>query len=428
MNRVLVGTVACVAFLAPLSLEAEMCTLDQVPAATLLVPYFEVDTVASNGVNTLISLHNATSEPVLTNVVFWTDYSLHTIEFPIYLTGYDVARLDLRDLFQNGNIPITADLQSDTNDDISPAGFSAWDRSFDNCEQFFPFLNNPVITASSLNRLVKGHTGKPISDNVDLCLGSDQGDNIARGYITMDSVNRCTVDRPGDAGYFDGPAPIANAKNVLWGDFRIVDEANDFNFTESLVHIEADLLFDSSSTDSGYTFYGRYTKALGGVDHREPLGTVWGARYRNAAPSDGTDFIVWRDSTSGLTPPSVGCGEAPDWFPMNEQQVRCWNEEEDMVSVCGADAVGGNDPACFPLETQRVATESLNLPFTSGWCELDLGTDDSFNGDVDFPAPGSTLAQSYVFAVARASGLFELSMPGLQIGHACDALTPEAGQ
>ncbi|HEX3128548.1 MAG TPA: hypothetical protein VH394_14550, partial [Thermoanaerobaculia bacterium] len=36
-------------------------TIDAVPAATLLVPYFEVDIANANGINTLFSINNASA-------------------------------------------------------------------------------------------------------------------------------------------------------------------------------------------------------------------------------------------------------------------------------------------------------------------------------------------------------------------------------
>ena len=44
---------------------AELCTIDAVPAATLLLPYFEVDLEANpgKGVDTLFSINNASATP-----------------------------------------------------------------------------------------------------------------------------------------------------------------------------------------------------------------------------------------------------------------------------------------------------------------------------------------------------------------------------
>ncbi|MFL6200658.1 MAG: hypothetical protein ACJ76J_15900, partial [Thermoanaerobaculia bacterium] len=40
-------------------------TVDDVPAATLLLPYFEVDLNSTEGVNTLFSVNNASATAVL---------------------------------------------------------------------------------------------------------------------------------------------------------------------------------------------------------------------------------------------------------------------------------------------------------------------------------------------------------------------------
>ena len=83
---------------------AELCTIDAVPAATLLVPYFEVNLDDANGVTTLFSINNASAAPTIAHVIFWTDWSFPTVDFDIFLTGYDVVGVNVRDVF-NGNIP-----------------------------------------------------------------------------------------------------------------------------------------------------------------------------------------------------------------------------------------------------------------------------------------------------------------------------------
>src|SRR5262245_54961643 len=76
---------------------AEIGTIDEVPAATLLVPYFEVDLVNANGITTLFSINNATSTAAVAHVTFWTDQSIPSLDFDVYLTGYDVQTINVRD-------------------------------------------------------------------------------------------------------------------------------------------------------------------------------------------------------------------------------------------------------------------------------------------------------------------------------------------
>ena len=51
-----------------------------------------------------------------------------------------------------------------------------------------------------------------------LCAGVPYGDNIARGYITVDSVSQCSNAFPNNPGYFvDGGLGIANNLNQSVG-------------------------------------------------------------------------------------------------------------------------------------------------------------------------------------------------------------------
>lgn len=409
------------------SVAADMCSTDAVPAATLLVPYFEADLANPDCVTTLFSINNASADPALAHVTFWTDWSQPTIDFEIFLTGYDVVTVNVRDVFE-GNLPITADLQSDPGDSISPAGDPAWDGSFQDCENFFPFYQNPLVTGANLDRLVNGHLGRPVASNGGLCMGQSHDDELARGYITIDNVTRCSLEFPGDAGYFGGPDPVVSNVNQLWGDWYIADPPNGAAFGESLVHIEAQDGFTDASTPSGYTFYGRY--ALGGVDNREPLATTHAVRYLNGGPfSGGTDLFVWRDSTTADTAGGYACGTGPSWYPMNETEIVAFDESENAVQLCAPDGQviispppPFEDPVCFPLETQRVSVGEGNLavPYEFGWLFLNMNLNDfGVTADVDFGSFG-TLAQSYVAAAHSASGLYQVGMQSVQLTHACE--------
>ncbi len=437
-----------------------MCTIDAVPAATLLLPYFEVDLDSTAGVTTLFSVNNASAAPALVHAIIWTQWSAPTIDFDIFLTGFDVVTVNMRDVF-NGNIPITADAQSDIsctgigtpsarcykgnaspapNDDVSPhAGIYAnnplWDGSFPNCQNFFPLYGPGVVTGTALSRLVNGCTGQPVPSLGGRCLGPPHGDNVARGYITLDNVNECSlVLDPGDPGYFgDGGTGIVSNDNQLWGDWFLVDIANNFAQGDVLVHIEADDNFDAFSTPTNYTFYGRYTQGLGGIDNREPLGTTWGVRYLNFGVGGGTQLLVWRDSTcDNILPAGAICTVGPDWFPLNETEVVAFNECEDAVELCFF--TGGiisppddDDPACFPYETGRydIGIDPLDPPFDFGWLYLNLNLPpDTCTGDTDFPAGGGLLAQSYVVGIYNADGLFSVGLAANQLTSACENLNP----
>ena len=99
---------------------AELNTIDQVPAATLLLPYFEVDTTDPAGLTTFFSINNASAAPALAHVTVWSNVTIPLIDFNVFLTGYDVQVINMQDIIVDGLIPITADMQNDPNDTISP--------------------------------------------------------------------------------------------------------------------------------------------------------------------------------------------------------------------------------------------------------------------------------------------------------------------
>lgn len=83
-------------------LRAEICTIDDVPAATLLLPYFEVDLRSPQGITTLFEINNATAASVVAHVVVWSDLAIPVLDFKVYLTGYDVQAVNMRDVLDLG--------------------------------------------------------------------------------------------------------------------------------------------------------------------------------------------------------------------------------------------------------------------------------------------------------------------------------------
>ncbi len=431
---------------------AEMCTLDPVPAATLLLPYFEVDldAVPGAGVNTVFTIHNALPSPTIAHISFWTDWSQPVLDFDVFLTGYDAQTVDLYDALVNGNLPVTADEQSDqgqdggrvgdptslcdgTIDSCSPHGSQpSWDGSFDaaginvpgvaDCIDIFPFFVNPLLSGTFFANIQAKLTGQAVDGS---CYGADHDDNVARGYVTIDNADACSLIFPNDDGYFsDGVNPgIANNVNQLWGDWYFVDPNNPLTLPiDPLVHVEADDAFDSTSTATGNTFYGRYTQSLGGIDNREPLASTWGFSYRNAGPVLVTDVIVWRDSTANdQSTGGYSCGTGPDWYPLGQTNVVCFNQTEGAVELC-------SDSSCLPLESQRLELGSggLDLAFDSGWCYLNLNVPgEVITRDGDLPPVPHDVTQSWVGATGRGGGTVVAGgLNAVALAHACADVSP----
>ncbi len=458
---------------------AELMAIDVVPAATLLLPNFVVDIGDANGdgwadcvdsghLTTLMSINNARPEATLAHVTVWTDWSIASLDFDIYLTGFDVQTINFCDMFGLGRLPVTASAGQDPTDKISPKGSASQDINFASCSGFFPFKQD-ILKGAFLDRIQNAHAGYQVPGFAG-CMsqglnGSGQcaggvcpGGTIARGYVTVDAVRSCSLLFAGETGYFvDGGLGVATDQNVLWGDYFVVDPVANYAQGEPLVHIEADPELDSAliplldpntgataalvANATGYTFYGRYVAQAGvltGDDNREPLGTVWGARYLNGGDfAGGSSYVVWRDSTAKVTDHNqthacglcgVG-GAGPSWCPLNETQVVCFDEAEAAVQVCSSSSTvspPAPDTACFPLETNRVkvGAKPLDPPFSFGWCYLNLNVGfDAPVGDVDFGTNGA-IAQSFVSVSHDASGRFSVGLQAVELSSAAQDVNP----
>ncbi|MFL6193102.1 MAG: hypothetical protein ACJ75H_02935 [Thermoanaerobaculia bacterium] len=427
------GIVLCLALtglllLAPKAAHCEIGTIDDVPGATLLLPYFELDLASAEGITTLFSINNASATAVLAHVTLWTDMSIPTLDFDVYLTGYDVQTINLRDIF-NGVLPVTASAGQDPKDTISPHGPVSQDINFASCATFFPF-SNPALNSTLLNHIRAAHTGKASTVFSGRCSGANYGDNVARGYITVDTVSSCNLLFPNSVGYFTG---VATTQNVLWGDYFYVNQAENFAQGETLVHVEA---CSAPSVGNGagncpftagdYTFYGRYVGGAG-TDQREPLATTFASRYITGGGFDGgTDLIVWRDSKTtptGANGPFSCAAGGPSWFPLNQADVVAFDESEHATDLCVADGDNvsppiGEEQTCFPLESQRVHIGTGNVigndpnpPYTFGWLFLNLNT--TVASGIFNPT-----AQAWVTTTMDANGRFSVGYDAIQLDNA----------
>jgi hypothetical protein len=428
-RAVLWSVVACWLIAAPAL--GEIGTLDDVPAATLLLPYFEVDLGNPNGITTLFSINNSSALAAVAHVVLWTDESIPTLDFDVYLTGFDVQTINVRNLF-NGHLPVTADAGSDPKDTVSPKGSLSQDINFPGssgpCGSAATVYADPALTSELIDHLRRSHTGLSSPLFANKCSGAAYGDNIARGYVTVDSVTTCNLSFPSDAGYFTS---FADRRNILWGDYFYVNPGENFAAGETLVHIEA---CDTPSVGSGaglcpfatgdYTFYGRYA---GAADQREPLPTTFATRYVTGGAFDGgTDLLIWRDSKSA-NPQAFACGTNASWFPLFQTDVAAFDEQEHPSDLCFR-IISGSPPdaedlRCFPLETQRIhvaggnphpLVDDMSPPAPFGWLYLNLSH--SIVGD---PFPG--VAQAWVTTAMSAEGRYEVGYDAIQLDNASAA-------
>jgi hypothetical protein len=433
-------------------LASAICTIDDVPAATLLLPYFEVDLDRANGVNTLFSINNAAAVAAIAHVTLWTDQSIPTLNFDVYLTGYDVQTLSVREIFA-GTLPRTADRGADAGDAASPSPplFSTQAANVNPFTGPFTFgsptefdfsgssgpcvapYTNPVLDNFRVTNLRAAHTGNN-APAYGGCLGANYGDNIARGYITVDSVTQCNLLFPSSATYFSGG--IADNRNILWGDYFYFNSAQNFTQGETLVHIES---CPTPGTDGGscrfapgyYSFYGRYA-GVAGQDQREPLSTTFASRFVNGGTfNNGTDLIVWRDSktvpTGANGPYNCAAADGPAWFPLNQTDVVAFDEQENPQDLCFTGSTSsppiGGAQTCFPLEAQRVSLSGGNMIGSDpapdadmGWIYLNLNTTVS---GVTYPAANPAIAQAWVTTVMNSNGNFSVGYDAIKLDSAC---------
>lgn len=399
---------------------AELCTIDQVPAATLLFPYVSADVsdeacATGSGVNTVLAIANASAAPTLAHLEFWTDLSVPILDFDIYLTGYDVQTFSIQQLFCDGTLPHMGFT-------TSPVGaFSDPNIDFPGCNDPLYEQPPPAISASFRSHLRAWCTGKPSPLTGD-CAGADRGDTICKGYITVDATRICSIQFADDPLYWDSATRVPTEDNVLWGDWFLVDQEDYSSQGFSAVHIEGDPT-EEVFRPGDHTFYGRYVSG-NASDRREPLGTTFGARYALGGAFDGTTFFVWR--SGGPSQSSRACPANLHLDLSNntgDGPIIVFDEQENSITVSGPSGVP-DEVVNLPWETQSVeiGTQIPTGDFNFGWIYLNLQ-----NGTA-LPLYGDDNAQGWVSARLSAAGRYSVGLHGVQFDNACSnasfAVTP----
>lgn len=387
--------------------EAEICALDTVPAATLLLPYFEVDLDEDNGSTTLMSVGSSAAGSRLARVTLWTDMALPTASFDLYLTGFDIATINLRDVLQFGLLP-------DDGVFSEPGDLSHPNPAFPGCAP-----DSREIPAGFLAEMQKAHLGVGSGLYGGLCAGSPRlggGDeSLAKGFVTVDVVGECSPIHPGQEGYF-GPDGIALDDNVLWGDFFFVDPAGNFAQGEPLVRLEASAEHLGPGDRTFYSFL----VGGDGSDHREPLPSIWSTRYLSGgAFSGGTSLIAWRGPV--LEPAPFSCPSNFSGFdPVPSfREAYAFDEEESVVGIYPSGGIIDPPPPPIDVEPLPFYANKVRFeewlfppPWEFGWLSFDLRSREPFG--VTHP-----MSQAWLGATFDASGLFSVGMQGTHHDSPC---------
>ena len=305
-----------------------------------------------------------------------------------------------------GVLPRTASDGQDPADSISPQGQYSQDVNFASCQGILPL---PPIPVTLIEHLRAAHTGAS-SAILNGCSGRALGDNRARGYITVDAVNSCTLLFPSDPGYF-GPGGVASSANVLFGDYFIVDSPQNAARGDELVRIEA---FPGRFHPNESTFYGRFR--YGGstnyqaVDDREPLATTWATRFLEGGVFDaGVSFVVWRDPR--VPTAAFPCNSVPPLQGL--ESFIAFDEEEnaELPTPCNILCPPDATPILFPAVSQRVSGLDQISSFAFGWLGIQFGPQ----------TPSAPARQAWMGVELEASGRFSVGLVASPLDSACGA-------
>jgi hypothetical protein len=380
---------------------AVTCSTDNVPAATLLVPYFQVSGSAASGqigqggVDTLVAITNVSLWGAIAHVTVWNKQSAAVLDFNVPMTGYDVAFFSMRDVL-NGNLNVNPNTQN-MDSGIDPC------RDFANLgdtqPQFIRFTHpqyptgdffdsigyyaTPAFSGNFRNRVLDSLDEAPVysilstrpkndTDNPACNVASDGTfTTVFSGYLTIDVVNYCTNWFPNQSTFYTFDAIATRGwdlnfgPNVLMGDVFFVDPAAaGGNISgEAAVALEFDerLEFDTTTwAASPYrTFYGRYGQnfndaAAGPVarftfrgDGREPLGAAYGFRYLNDSANGLQSWAtIWRsdwwDSDDNSLSQTATIATNLCAISSNGRQitVSTWDNDENQNQITGGGPSG----------------------------------------------------------------------------------------
>jgi len=372
---------------------ANICAIDEVPAATILFPFVVFDFDAyhdgAQGQDTIFSITNMSAEAQIVHVTIWTDFGAPILNFNIMLTGYDVISMKASIILGAGRLPVTRNeghntppqpwlaegVRSDGPVSLPNAPLNGWwiDPGMDEpqatntmaagrCDpdnEAYPGLYQSPIPPAFLDLFEeflqvsqmapRYHTDDCTQPSNHVYEPAPTPFWISRDdtyptwmYITADVVERCEKLDPSEEGYYQDQI---RDDNVLVGDVFWVSEDDRFSEASNALHIEASSHLGSvgtmAPTGAPVSFYHRYSILQDqSSDHREPLPTAWAFRYLGAGvPNIGTDIRVWKGSTlSSDTTDLERVGDlwySPDELVASDCQAYtyyAWDEDE-MVTV-----------------------------------------------------------------------------------------------
>ncbi len=357
--------------------------LDPRSAASLVLPYFEVSLEDANTAQTRFSIASTSASARIVKVSLFTDRGVPTEAFMVYLTGYDIAVIDLRVLFMGGLLARTASDGQDPRDEISPQGLLSQDINFASCSGSLPY---PVLNEERLSTLRAAHTGKPVSAWNDACGGRALDDGIARGYVVIDDFTSCS---PGPFQASDISGNYVGVRDGLSGSFEIRNRKDGFAFGASLLAVHA---VTPALTTGDMTFYGWLDGwGTSGNARREGLPDVWRVPFFNSASTGTTELVLFRPVHRAPVP--YPCESVPTVFNGELGALIAYDGDDNSTSITGY------QPG-FVAGRVTLGEGGIAVPYPQGALEIDLDFQEAENA-----VPGNETAHmGFVGAVHRLAG------------------------
>jgi hypothetical protein len=373
----------------------DSCDIKVGPAATLLLPYFEVDVSGTSGQTTLFTVTNVTPHPQIAHVTLWTDWAYPVLTFNLYLTGYGVQGINLADVLNRGAI-------APSNGTSSATIAGSLSAASGNLRTSLDCANNPGVIPDSVIKAVRDALTLGIAPaGTSSCkTGVGIPHSNAIGYATIDVVASCTTRSPADPLYYTNDLLFDNA---LIGDYQQLGPhpagslASAFDAAGNpMVHIravpEGGGAGSNVATGLPYTFYDRYTPTTTRtVDRRQPLPSTFAARFiqggRNALA---TNLTIWREAFG-----SGNCAAALQSSAIIVSEIVRFDEHENPFVLAYCEFEGCYRSLTLPAASSNSTADSrfpiLSNADIGGWFYLNLNNGGSAGYSVTHDVGGQPI-------------------------------------
>ena len=383
----------------------DSCDIAVLPAATLLLPYFEVDLTGNGGPTTRFSVTNVTNVERVAHVTLWTDRAWPVIGFNIYLTGYDLQVIDLYDVIARGIV-------------APPNGTGTAPRPRGRYSDPNPQLGGAecvslpgALPAEYLGRMHDAFTTGRVRQYLELGACDQVGSqhNNAVGYATIDVIGTCAPTGVEQSEYW---TRHLRYDNVFVGDYEVVDANNETAQGGPLVHIRA-----FPGAGFARTFYGRHQPpGTPTLDARQPLPARFAPRWIQGGPAEfRTSLKIWRESAVRADAP---CEAFATNDTLDAVEIVRFDENENAAGAVPISRLIVPVEPPFRLDATSITGVSdasvypqLTNGATAGWFALNL----------DRAGDDGEVSQNWVISTMSAGDRFSTDTEATALGDGCSA-------